>query len=108
MGVSGQLDAPAALTPGQTSGYRLDRRLDGSGGQSGRFWDGKIFCTDRSLVSFLRSMFHALIRYIQVLKRLRNALGCVNVSLLYSNQRHVSVTHVAIFIEERKKTEPKL
>jgi hypothetical protein len=104
MGVSGQLYPPAALAPGQTPGYLLNRRLGGSRGHSGRFWDGKIFCTDRSLVSFLRSIFHALIRYIKVLKRLTNALECRNVSLLYSNQRHVSVTHVPNFRVARTKT----
>ena len=43
MGVSGQLYAPAALTPGQTHGYRLNRRLGVSRGQSGRFWMEKPF-----------------------------------------------------------------
>jgi hypothetical protein len=47
-GVSGQLYAPATLIPGQTPGYRLNRRLGVSRGQSGHFWDGNIFCTDRS------------------------------------------------------------
>jgi len=63
-GVSGQLDTPAALTPGQTPGYRLNRRLGGSQGQYGRFWDATSFaqflmfhvpCTDQIYKSFKKT-----------------------------------------------------
>jgi hypothetical protein len=36
MGVSGQLHAPAALSPGESSRYPLDRRMGGPQSRSGR------------------------------------------------------------------------
>jgi len=43
-------------------------------------------------------MLHALITCIKLFKKAKkNALGCINAFLLYSNHPHVSATHVVIF-----------
>jgi hypothetical protein len=47
--VSGQLQAPAALSPGKELRYPFDRRLDGLHSKSGRGGEEKIFldCSSR-------------------------------------------------------------
>jgi hypothetical protein len=43
------------------------------------------------------SVFFALNGYLKFLKIPTKALGCMHISSLYSNNRHVSATHVSIF-----------
>jgi hypothetical protein len=59
-------------------------------------------------ISFIYSMFRALISFIQFLKIPTNTLECTTVSLLYSNHRHVSATHVAIFRLVKTRIQSKL
>jgi len=45
-------------------------------------------------LGFIHSKFSELIRGLTVFKKIKNALGCMNILLLDSNRRHVSVIHV--------------
>jgi len=58
-------------------------------------------------ISIICSVFRE-IRCVKLLKEPRNALGFMNVILLQSNHRHVSVIHVAIFRVMRKGILPQL
>ena len=54
-------------------------------------------------MSSISSIFSALIRFIQLFKKTKNALGCMNVILLHNNHRHVSTIHVAILRRQEYK-----
>jgi hypothetical protein len=55
MEVSGQLHSPAALTPGKSTLYPLDRRLDEPQNRSGLYEEVKILDHNWTQTSILRS-----------------------------------------------------
>jgi hypothetical protein len=69
---------------------------------------GRLWREDRSVVSAENKggRLEKKVGIVRFLKRPTNALECMNLSLLYGNDGHVSAIHVAIFRVARTRIQP--